>query len=709
MIAPSDGITSANQLGYRLRNVTFDSALVLEENLPSKIKTTLTPNYIGSHGPWYHFKVTSYTEGVAREHSAGLIRLEKSHAPVVTDHTADPLGQTTSGKLWYKAMATVGYGFGPLFQKHLEVEATSGHRSSRSLVDLSEPESLWPVQSPYPLHPAALDGSFQTVTPSLVAGIRSNIKSVLIPAIIDELTVYPNTSRPTRGISHTTSEYVGKGRLDDDKNFLSNATVHHPSTKQILVRLSGLRYHRLDTGYEPLAAHTLSQISWKEDVTFYSPRTTLPGHSSFLSAADEILDLIAHKKPLLKVLEVNLNSGDTGSVWFDRGDGATRAAYLDYTLASGDATALVDVQAKYGSRRSSTFALTDYTKPAAHEGDTKYDAVVLKGGLLPVEASSQVYQNIRLVLAEGGYALFLQGNTDISSDNEAVSEAKERCHSGVIEFAGLRSVTRYQFDDGQQISLSTLEKSKVPAEEPEVKLFSFGGSQRLSTTIAADLRQAGKNIRVSGSKDFGPSDVVLVLDELTEPLLTNISSEQWEVLQNLIASRAKILWVTHGSQIDVTHPAGALIHGLLRTIRSEDPGLSLTTLDVEAPALPATATAISSLLSRVAIENSEGAVESEYVERKGIIYVSRVLPDEKVNAFKSSQTASENLQSGSLRDQETLVRLRAERIGALDGLVFGEIAPREIPVGPNHVEVDIFAAGLNFKVSAITHFLYFFY
>jgi len=34
----------------------------------------------------------------------------------------------------------------------------------------------------------------------------------------------------------------------------------------------------------------------------------------------------------------------------------------------------------------------------------------------------------------------------------------------------------------------------------------------------------------------------------------------------------------------------------------------------------------------------------------------------------------------------------------LDGLVFGEIASEELPMEPNHVEVDIYAAGLNFKV-----------
>ena len=194
---------------------------------------------------------------------------------------------------------------------------------------------------------------------------------------------------------------------------------------------------------------------------------------------------------------------------------------------------------------------------------------------------------------------------------------------------------------------------------------------------------------------------MLVLDELTEPLLTRIHDKQWDVLQTLISSRAKILWVTHGSQLEVTNPQGALVHGLLRTIRSEDPGLSLTTLDVGDPVSPQTVTAISALLKNLASSAVKSPVEIEYAERNGEIYISRVSPDEKVNAFKKNESTNGLLQEGSLRDQKTLVRLRAERIGTLEGLVFGETASEELPVEPNHVEVDIFAAGLNFKVAII--------
>lgn len=61
---------------YRLRDVVFPKALVLEEDGKEyKIMLTLTPRS-GIKDSWYEFKVSSLTEGVWSEHSRGLVRLE---------------------------------------------------------------------------------------------------------------------------------------------------------------------------------------------------------------------------------------------------------------------------------------------------------------------------------------------------------------------------------------------------------------------------------------------------------------------------------------------------------------------------------------------------------------------------------------------------------------------------------------------------------
>lgn len=67
--------TSAEKLSYRLRNVRFDKALVLEDDVDTKMMLNLAP-HLGSKETWYDYKIVSSNEGSWTEHSSGMIRLE---------------------------------------------------------------------------------------------------------------------------------------------------------------------------------------------------------------------------------------------------------------------------------------------------------------------------------------------------------------------------------------------------------------------------------------------------------------------------------------------------------------------------------------------------------------------------------------------------------------------------------------------------------
>ncbi|GIJ92471.1 hypothetical protein Asppvi_011453 [Aspergillus pseudoviridinutans] len=227
-----------------LRNIKFEKALVLQEDRPVKVTLTLSP-HPGSKEAWYDFRVLSHQDDApVNDHCHGLIRIESTEKMKKGSHAdLGLLRNPTKAAIWYKALADAGCGFGPAFIKHLESESVAGERRSRSYLSLTEPESKWSPQSLHPMHPACMDGCFQTVTPSAVAGIRSSIRGILVPAIIDDLIINPVHNRPETGLSCTTSEYVGKGRLDDNKNYMSGCTVYDPETGALLLKLTGLRYN----------------------------------------------------------------------------------------------------------------------------------------------------------------------------------------------------------------------------------------------------------------------------------------------------------------------------------------------------------------------------------------------------------------------------------------------------------------------------------
>lgn len=85
--------------------------------------------------------------------------------------------------------------------------------------------------------------------------------------------------------------------------------------------------------------------------------------------------MVAHQKPGLKVLEVNLSSGDSFSIWFDR-DGSNdslRTIFRQYGFAAKDANTLMEEQEKYGSQRSTAFSPLDLSKAPGDMVKTEAD------------------------------------------------------------------------------------------------------------------------------------------------------------------------------------------------------------------------------------------------------------------------------------------------------------------------------------------------
>jgi Polyketide synthase dehydratase len=66
--------TEVYNVSYRLRNINFARALVLDDGTDHKIFLSLTP-CMGSKDSWHEFKISSLREDLWTEHCRGLICL----------------------------------------------------------------------------------------------------------------------------------------------------------------------------------------------------------------------------------------------------------------------------------------------------------------------------------------------------------------------------------------------------------------------------------------------------------------------------------------------------------------------------------------------------------------------------------------------------------------------------------------------------------
>lgn len=719
VLSPVEGITAVDQLCYRLRNIKFDRALVLEDRVGAKLSLSLTPQP-GTKDTWYNFEVSSSQGDSWGRHCYGLIRLEVNEARQGSKEDIAPLQRSTPAHLWYKAQKDVGYGFGPLFQKLQDVETLTGQRQARIKVSLEEPPSAYSPQSIYPMHPVCIDGCFQTVTPSLWAGDRSAVNAVLVPASIDSLVIHPVVSRPQSGISVSQSLYTGRGRLEEAKSYLSNCAVYNPDTASPLLKLDGLRYHKLDTGIDTHAAHTYTRAMWKPDITFLSQDQlySLPVDSSS-SSVQEIIDLVAHKKPSLKVLEVNMCIGDTSCFWFERLGTASRSTYSSFQFSSSDAKALISVQSDYQGHKGTSFVLQDLTAADFSPNETDFDLAIIKMPVVIAAQSLDIKAKARALVSDSGFVLFVDqslGPSDSTSQDSSqdssvvVVNSKDARSDGHVSPSSPKEI----FADCLEVPCdSTSATWLCPAVDPKnddlsaenaINVVHMKEKNRLSRGLRSLLEQQDWLVveHHSPYTDLKPKSKILVLDELNSPVLASIDESQWTAIKKLIIDGHTMLWVTHGSQMTISKPDNALVHGFFRTIRAEDRGLNLRTLDVEYPDSPSTYSAIERVLSTMRRHTAKTHIETEFVERGGVIYVNRIIPDELINKVKASGSLGAEPVEKSLHQLEAVAMLRAERMGTLDALCYSEMSSTETPIEAGNVEVEIYAAGLNFKDVAVT-------
>jgi acyl transferase domain-containing protein len=685
---------------YRLRDVKFSRAIVIEEDAEIRIMLTLTP-VPGSTRSWYEFKIYSLREQAWTEHSTGLIRVETDYKDEVTPPSAiGPLKYPTPGRAWYKAMAEAGYNFGDSFRNHLMVESMTGQRKSRSTVSLKPPPSSY-GQSFYPMHPACIDGCFQTVSPALWKGDRTDVGAVLVPSVLSSLVISGGrTELPEEAISVASAHWLGLGRTDAPRNYGTNCSVYDPNDGALLLEMKDLKFAELETSEEEGPGHTFTQMSWDADISMlFSVRDSklqqvLKERSRLFKALDdtsmtkqeilihELPDLVAHKNPILEVAEVNVDPEDASSLWLQR-PGPKRAACSLYHFASTDSSTVVKFQEKFSpAAPNAGFTWFDLANAEPILADTKFDLILAK-----------ILQGI----SEDALNVAIDSIVASSQDDGLVLVAAS---SDTSTQAALESIgTVYTpNDDLYAVQLSNAETVEQPAQ-PIVSLVSLSGEEP-STELIESLE--GWNIQTGQEiNEIETNQTVLVVDELSSSVMDRLDEYSWNILQELVQKETKFLWVTTGAQLEVTESSKAAINGFCRVLRAEEPLLHLITLDVESPHGDATITAINSCLELISKPKPKPKpkqqVDSEFVERNGILHVSRVIPEEHLTRYQGDELSSLKTEVIDLHASMTPIRLRVERLGNIDTIHYGEISPVFPALARGHLEVEIYAAGMNYK------------
>ncbi|KAI1073750.1 hypothetical protein F5B20DRAFT_586947 [Whalleya microplaca] len=689
---------------YRLKDVQFLRGLVLNEDERTRVTLAMTPVH-ASPRRWYNFRIRSWVEGSWIEHCTGLVRVDEDEFDITAPAgSLEPLHHPDPGSVCYKNMNSGEYNYGPCFQRIAWYEWAWGSRRTRGLLSMEEPPSAYSKQSQYPVHPVCID-SFIQLSGFPIGQMQLVNDTNFIPAAIESV-VIPARSRTPSKECMLIAEAKDVGSTQKRGSRFSSSSLYDPADGTLVMQMNGLRADPISSRQDP-SEHVYMHFAWDADVSL----TSAEGLNAHLIATSQdedkstpstsarvqkLLNLFSHQKADIEVLEVSLDDKDATCLWLDEADkslAGKRNGYSRYHCISKGAAAMSQIQNTHSDAPRTTWELLDVTHASGViSSPDKFDLAILKSTALETGYKTRVaLSNVLAALSKQGKLIFLQPQGGVGTFEHTRQLLEE------VGYFHIKDLSP-SLGDGSVIA-------EVPGEgAPLDKIACIRFTESEAPTAVLDsLKDKGWTIEShSNAEDLTPNSNVLVVDELFQTVTSSITSQQWDMLQAIVQKECNILWVSKGGQMAVTDPDRAAAPGLLRTIRSEELGLRLIALDVQESTGPQTVHAINQCLQLLKNSETGARKDSEFAERGGVIHTPRVVADQALNEAKFEPIRGREPQVEDLSEKKTPVCLGVERIGTIESLQYAELSSSPLPVREGFIEVEVFAAGVNFKDLAVT-------
>ena len=238
---------------YTVRNVDFTSALIMNEGKPVEIQTHLRRARLTTtlDSEYYEFSIASLNGTTWTKHCNGQVRGGaewKTTVPAI-----EPLQRLVPTSTWYRVMARFGLNYGPKFRGLSNISAHVSERKAVATLD----DGLLVKESPYQVHPATIDSSFQLFSCAAFHGVGRLFTKLSVPTHLEEMYINPAKEKITIQAEGQSS---AKGTL--------TGNLVGVSAGEIAIDLKGLRMTPLgdnDQGQNE-DPHAAVELEWKSDI-----------------------------------------------------------------------------------------------------------------------------------------------------------------------------------------------------------------------------------------------------------------------------------------------------------------------------------------------------------------------------------------------------------------------------------------------------------
>ncbi|KAL8788410.1 MAG: hypothetical protein Q9195_007289 [Heterodermia aff. obscurata] len=311
--------------GYLIREVDIDSTLRIPEDdygIEIVLNMELMDTATAKSPAWARFTVTSVAQDSNEwtQHCTGLVKVEVS-PPIEKEKMSsvmDPI--FPSSHAWYNRFTEIGLGYGESFQPLSHLHADPHRNLAQATVALNKTAgTVKGGESDYPLHPTALDATFQLAIIAFFGGQIEKANALFVPAHLSQLYI-------KAGIRHDWGSIIAQGSIHGPRSAYAQLQMMDPNGDVVLevesmrfTRFKELRLTEEIESRQPFSS-AFTRLVWKPDIRtlnnsqirkLFPPPENAEG-ATLLEIVDMICGLVVFK------IYDNLKLGDNGP--YPKGD-----------------------------------------------------------------------------------------------------------------------------------------------------------------------------------------------------------------------------------------------------------------------------------------------------------------------------------------------------------------------------------------------------
>ncbi|KAL9123287.1 MAG: hypothetical protein Q9187_000159 [Circinaria calcarea] len=690
-VLQSSGSKLADRPTFRLENVNILTALALSVEPAAQVelftiirRSPIT--YTSNSDSWWEFNISSFQGRVPVAHASGSISIRPTPEALVSKYQApaDCL-EPSAPKMWYEKLAKQGLNFGPTFQSIQEFQVSRMKSVRYCTTKAPLLQTCGDDWSPYAIHPITLDAMLQTSIVATTAGNSKDLRAKVPTRIGVAVIETPETSICPASI-HSLAESVGFGTVEIGAELIN-------SNGRVNVQIENVRlapYEVTNQVRDAEIRHPMLRVLWKPDIyglgligsnelSDYLDQFAQEASSEVtdkgLLKLGAVLSLLAHKNPGMRILELGNDITEITKATLDLLHANTAFRWLrSYTVGSilenGELVG-ANITVENGERQAISPII----------GQT-FDLI-----LLPFFPTADVYlktrfESLRNLMHSESLVLALSSSpfrTFHSIQEMDVVQCGLSNNTGEVILARMsKAIENHNASIGHHFVV--IDQGSNPLSEAIMKELSKVTSQPITRLAMNEVEE--KNI-IAGATVFS-------LIECQQPILVTATDDEMHRIKLITDNASTIVWVTGGNFLEGANPNFALISGIARALVLEQPSLQFFTFDIDDvySQVQQTAEHLISVLSQ------RDVLDMEFVQRRGVVHVSRFVPDHALNdSFRQKQ----GTETVTIPLQEAKpARLSIERTRQFDTIFFKQMEPQK-HLDATAVQVQVMSVGLNAK------------